>query len=73
MPNELSFEVEFSRKGIEKVLKGSHSNEIVFYGSYKYKGNGIWEMKAFVKTDDNANNNNNQESGCPRPCLHKEK
>ena len=53
MPNNLSFDVAFTRKQIENILADPKVDHVVVYGTYTFnpkKGDrNFWEMSAFAK------------------------
>ncbi len=73
MTNELKFDVQFSRKQIENLLKLHDVSTIVFSGSYSFNpdaGSNVWNMHA---TAEGYSRNHQKlasaERGCPRPCY----
>jgi hypothetical protein len=49
MPNQLSFDVQFSRIQLEEILKDPTVTDVVVSGTYTYRpdlGQNVWEMKA---------------------------
>ncbi len=76
MPNQLSFDVQFSRTQMEEILKDPNVTDVIVYGTYTYRpdlGQNVWEMKAFGE-GSNSNKAAGAESAsspvipCIRPC-----
>lgn len=44
MPNQLSFEVEFSREQILDLFKDPEAAYLVVSGTYIHNGGGVWKM-----------------------------
>ena len=53
MPNNLSFDVAFTRKQMENILADPKVDHVIVYGTYTFnpkKGErNFWEMSAFAK------------------------
>ena len=53
MPNNLNFDVAFTRKQIEKILADPNVDHVIVYGTYTFnpkKGErNFWDMSAFAK------------------------
>ena len=57
MPNQVSFDVQFSRTQMEEILKDPNVTDVIVYGTYTYRpdlGQNVWEMKA---AGEGVNNN----------------
>ena len=70
MPNELRFDVQFTRSQMEEILKNPDVSFVVVWGTYVYQGAKVWEMDVYgqgygpglsVLSDP-------PQTGCPRPC-----
>ena len=53
MPNNLSFDVAFTRKQMEKILADPNVNHVIVYGTYTFNpakgGRNYWDMSAFAQ------------------------
>lgn len=73
MPNQLSFEVEITRKNVELLISNPNVDVVVVSGTYTYKpecGKGMWEMEAFAQA---VGSGEHEDFGinvpvCPKPC-----
>ncbi len=72
MPNQLSFDIEFTRVQIQKLLDNSDATHIAVSGTYNYNpdlGLNFWEMSAFAEgSDDNKNIVGPKVFACIKPC-----
>lgn len=76
MPNELRFEVEFTKDQIASLLDDPALTTIVFSGTYTYNPTSlgdIWKMETKVEGLDKAGNKTTKDyyGGCPHPCYSK--
>ena len=71
MPNNLSFEVEFTRQQMENMLATPSVETIVVSGTYTHNpGNGMWNMQAFAEgfNADKSEMLPTREEACIQPC-----
>jgi hypothetical protein len=70
MPNQLSFEVEFTREQIEGILKDPGVASIVVTGNYLHVGGNIWDVAATAQGagTDKSLINSQVSAKCIRPC-----
>lgn len=70
MPNQLSFEVEFSRSDIEDILSDQNVTSILISGTYVHDGGGQWTMEAIAEGLDSTKSllNTSKDAICIRPC-----
>lgn len=66
MPNQFSFEVEFDRSDIEKIIKDSSVSRIVVSGYYEKTENG-WKADAAAQGVDSENRP--VQASVPAPCI----
>ena len=74
--NQLSFDVQFSKEDILRVLENPAVTDLVVYGTYTYTpelGINVWTMNAFAEGADNGNKNLGSPIavGCIKPCPSK--
>lgn len=73
MPNELRFDVQFTRSQIEELLKNPDVTLVVVAGTYTYEpklGKNVWDMRAYAEgyDDSDVKIEGTIVDGCPRPC-----
>lgn len=70
MPNELNFDIRFTRGQIEKLLVNTDVKYVVVSGTYTYHGGNDWIMTAVGEGCDVNNNkiSGSSTDGCPQPC-----
>lgn len=72
MPNQLSFDIEFTRADIQQILDNTDVTDIVVWGTYSYNpnlGQNYWEMNVQAQgTDSNKSLIGTIVLGCIKPC-----
>lgn len=75
MPNEMSFEVQFTRAQIEELLQDPNVSLVMFSGKYEYaplpENGSNWNMTASVHGVSDTfieTNPASRKQGCPTPC-----
>ncbi len=70
MPNEMNFDVRFTRDQIQGLLVDPDVQYVIVSGTYSYQGNDVWTMEAIGEGCDIDNKKiiGSRTEPCIQPC-----